>query len=183
MNRYKYVLLFLLSSALYMPHPANSIQGDSETHAHKLGPGDKVEILVFGHKELSGEFEINGRGTISLPLIKTIHAADLTTEQLEAVITKKLAPDYLKNPKVSITILHYRPFYILGAINNPRSYPYAADMTAIKAITIAGGYTNWSKKNRVIITRRQGSREIKINGNENTRILPGDVIYIPEKLF
>jgi len=150
---------------------------------YKLGAGDKIKVTVFGHDTLSGEFEITSSGTISLPLIKSIQASGMTTRQLEDIITDKLKPDYLKNPKVSVSLLNYRPFYILGEVNNPGSYPYSADMTVIKAITRAGGYTYRAKKNQASITRTDAQGTSNIDAKDRTQVLPGDVINIPERLF
>jgi len=150
---------------------------------YKLGAGDKIKVIVFGHDTLSGEFEITGSGIISLPLIKSIQASGVTARQLEDIITDKLKPDYLKNPKVSVSLLNYRPFYILGEVKNPGSYPYSADMTVIKAITRAGGYTYRAKKNRASITRTDAQGTSNIDAREHTPVLPGDVINIPERLF
>jgi polysaccharide export outer membrane protein len=94
-----------------------------EAPEYRLGAGDRVKVVVFGHPDLSGEFGIDGRGRLSLPLIQVIEAAGMTVRQLERAITNKLKPDYLKNPRVSVEILSYRPFYILGEVKNPGSYP------------------------------------------------------------
>ena len=68
---------------------------------YRLGSGDRIKVTVFRHEDLSGEFEVNGAGCIHLPLIQEVQAAGLTAQELEQVITDKLKPDYLKEPRVS----------------------------------------------------------------------------------
>jgi protein involved in polysaccharide export with SLBB domain len=77
---------------------------------YRLGSGDRIKVTVFRHKDLSGEFEVNSAGRIRLPLIQEVQAAGLTAQELEQAIADKLKPDYLKEPRVSVQVLTYRPF-------------------------------------------------------------------------
>lgn len=146
-----------------------------------LGSGDRVRVVVFGQDDLSGEFKVDGAGNISLPLIQVVKAAGLTLRQLEQTITNKLKPDFLKNPRVSLEVLNYRPFYIIGQVKNPGSYPYVAGMTVVNAIALAGGYTYRASESKVLITQVKGGKQRP--ANRSTRVLPGDVIEIPERFF
>ncbi len=146
-----------------------------------LGSGDRVRVVVFGQDDLSGEFEIDGTGNISLPLIQGVKAAGLTLRQLEQTITKKLKPDFLKNPRVSLEVLNYRPFYIIGQVKSPGSYPYVAGMTVVNAIALAGGYTYRARERKVLITRAKDGKQRP--ANHSTQVLPGDVIEVPERFF
>ena len=93
--------------------------GADEAFEYRLGPTDRIRITVFGHEDLSGEFEIDGTGSVSLPLIRTVEASGLTTNELAATIAAKLRPDYLKDPSVSVDVISYRPFYIIGEVQKP----------------------------------------------------------------
>ncbi len=146
-----------------------------------LGSGDRVRVVVFGQNDLSGEFEIDGTGNISLPLIQGVKAAGLTLRQLERTITNKLKPDFLKNPRVSLEVLNYRPFYIIGQVKSPGSYPYVAGMTVVNAIALAGGYTYRARERKVLITRSKDGKQRP--ANHSTQVLPGDVIEVPERFF
>jgi protein involved in polysaccharide export with SLBB domain len=150
---------------------------------YKLGSGDKVRVTVFGHEDLSGEFEVDGSGHISLPLIRDMTAKGLTVKQLEQKIIDRLKPDYLKDPSVSVDVLNYRPFYIFGEVNNPGSYAYVSGMTVVNAIAMAGGFTYRAKKSRVEITRANDPSKTPKEGNPDTPVLPGDVIEVPERFF
>ncbi len=146
-----------------------------------LGSGDRVRIVVFGQDDLSGEFKIDGTGNISLPLIQGVKAAGLTLRQLEQTITNKLKPDFLKNPRVNVEVLNYRPFYIIGQVKSPGSYPYVAGMTVVNAIALAGGYTYRARERKVLITRARDGKQRP--ANHSTQVLPGDVIEVPERFF
>ena len=100
---------------------------------------------------------------------------------IEATIIGKLKPDYLKNPKVAVEILNYRPFYIIGEIKNPGSYPYVSGMRVVNAIALAGGYTYRARENRLAITRDKSGQKSK--ADHGTIVLPGDVIEVPERFF
>jgi len=150
---------------------------------YTLGPGDRVKVTVFGHEDLSGEFEVDGSGRLSLPLIQLVEASGLSVTELEKSITMKLKPDYLKNPRVSVEVLNYRPFYILGEVNDPGSYPYVNGMTLLNAVALAGGYTYRAAKKKVFITRGKDADRTKLSAQPQTMILPGDVIEVPERYW
>lgn len=161
---------------------SSGVSSDADVQ-YRLDSGDKVRVTVFGHEDLSGEFEIDGEGGLSLPLIQRVAAKGLTIPELEQAITGKLKPDYLKDPRVSIEVLNYRPFYILGEVQMPGSYPYVNGMTVIKAAAIAGGFTLRAKKDNFLITRARDSDRKKREATGTTPVLPGDVIEVQQRLF
>ena len=150
---------------------------------YRLATGDKVKVIVFGQEDLSGEFEINGAGFITLPLIKQVVAAGLTVAELEKVLTEKLRPDFLKNPKVSAEVLNYRPIYIIGEVKQPGSYPFASGMMVMKAVALAGGYSYRAREGKAFITRTVSKEEEPTPATHSTPVRPGDVIEIPQRYF
>jgi len=106
---------------------------------YQLGAGDKVRVQVFGDETLSGEYQVDGRGAFTFPLVGAIAAGGLTSTQLESTLETKLK-EYMRAPNVSVEILNYRPFYIVGEIRKPGSYPYVDGMTVVNAVAIAGGF-------------------------------------------
>jgi len=150
---------------------------------YRLAAGDQLRVSVYGHDDLSGEFVVDGKGQLSLPLIQDIDAANKTLNELEADITDKLQPDYLKNPRVSVEVLSYRPFYIVGEVNDPGSYPYVSGMTVINGVALAGGFTYRAQKTRIKIIRDRSVSKEEIEASANTVVLPGDVIEIGERFF
>lgn len=155
-------------------------QGSGE---YQLGPGDLLRIVVFGHEDLSGEFEVKGSGHVSLPLIREVKAQGLTLRQFEQAVIDALKPDYLINPRVSVDVLNYRPFYIIGEVKRPGSYPYVNGMKVVNAIALAGGYTYRAKEKEVLITRAGGPGNKQKPADHQTVVLPGDVIEVPERFW
>lgn len=150
---------------------------------YQLGPGDLLRIVVFGHEDLSGEFEVKGSGHVSLPLIREVKAQGLTLREFEQAVIDALKPDYLLNPRVSVDVLNYRPFYIIGEVKRPGSYPYVNGMTVVNAIALAGGYTYRAKEKEVLITRAGGPGNKQKPADHQTVVLPGDVIEVPERFW
>ncbi|MEZ5864675.1 MAG: polysaccharide biosynthesis/export family protein [Geminicoccaceae bacterium] len=150
--------------------------------AYTLDSGDRIRIVVFRHEDLSGEFEIDGAGTFAMPLIGEVNAAGLTVRQLEDRIATRLKDGYLVDPQVSIEVLNYRPFFILGEVNAPGSYPYVSGMSVINAVAVAGGFTYRAKEDAIEI-QRGGSGAPSVVVTVDTPILPGDILRVPERFF
>jgi protein involved in polysaccharide export with SLBB domain len=150
---------------------------------YRLAAGDRLRVSVYGHEDLSGDFEVDGAGQLSLPLIQDIDAANKTLNELEKDITNALMPDFLKNPRVSVEILNYRPFYIVGEVNAPGSYAYVSGMTVINAVAMAGGFTHRAQKGNIKISREKADGRDEISGEADTAVMPGDVIEIGERFF
>lgn len=155
----------------------------SESIAYTLGAGDKIKVTVFGQADLSGSFTVDGTGVISLPLIGKVKTDGMTVRETEHAIIAKLKPDFLKNPRVSVEVLNYRPFYIIGEVKNPGSYPYVSGMKAVNAIALGGGYTYRARENNIYITRAKDPNREKQKASHETIVLPGDVIEVPERYF
>jgi len=149
----------------------------------KLHAGERIKVIVFGEDRLSGEYEIDPSGQISIPLAGTIKAAGFTQVELERELAKKLRNEYLKNPKVTVQIASLRPFYIMGEVEKPGSYPYRSGLNAMSAIALAGGTTYRGSRNTILIQRPgdAGMREYPLSAN--TPVLPGDLVRIPERYF
>ena len=177
----KLLLLFLLMGLV---SPASVIAENLEiAQDYGLSSGDRIRVTVFGHEDLSGEFEVNGAGKVALPLISKIDAEGATVSELEARIVDALKPDYLIQPRVSIEILNYRPFYIVGEVVTPGSYPFVNGMTVLNAVAVSGGFTYRARKNRVSIQRNIDDGTMEFQAELTTPVQPGDVIEVPERFF
>jgi polysaccharide export outer membrane protein len=151
--------------------------------AYRLGTGDKVRITVFNEKDLTGEFEVNSTGAISFPLVGDIPAQGKTLVELQKAIETTLSDGYLINPKVSIDVISFRPFFIVGEVNKPGSYPYVNALTVLNAVALAGGFTYRAKEDEVVIRRVVNGKTVKFEADEAVEVLPGDVIRVKERLF
>lgn len=155
-------------------HPAN------ETSSYQLGPGDTLGIKVLGADELSGQYKVQGDGTIRMLLIGDVPVSGLTVEALEQEIADKLkGGGYLKRPSVSASVVIYRPFYILGEVARPGAYPYASGMRVLSAVAVAQGYTYRADQDYAIVTRN--GKDSKADAMSS--IKPGDIILVPERYF
>ncbi len=151
--------------------------------SYRLGAGDKLQIDVFNQQDLTGEYTLDGNGRFSMHLIGKISAAGLTPTELEALLVSKLKPDYLVNPRVSVRVQNFRPFYIIGEVKSPNSYAYVDGMTYLTAVAIAGGFTYRAKKDRVYVVRGSDPQRDEIKLDVNEKVRPGDIIRVAERLF
>ncbi|WP_413062569.1 polysaccharide biosynthesis/export family protein (plasmid) [Sphingomonas carotinifaciens] len=150
---------------------------------YTLGVADKVRVIIFDEPSLSGEFFVNANGRLSLPLIGDVDAAGVNTTSLAATIQEKLADGYLRQPRVSIDVLTFRPYYILGEVNKPGEYPYSSGLTVLNAVATAEGFTYRASKKSVVIKHAGESTEEKVDLSPDLRVRPGDTIRIRERLF
>ena len=154
-----------------------------DTTAYRLGTGDKVRVTVFGEKDLSGDFDVNDQGVVALPLIGPTNLAGKTISEAEAQITQSYGKDYLVNPRVNVEVLNYRPFFILGEVQRPGSYPYVNGMTVVNAVALAGGYTPRANRGHMMVKRAAKAAAGEQEVSEDAMVLPGDVIRVPERFF
>ena len=151
--------------------------------AYTLGNGDQLRITIFGQPDLSGQFEVDGTGAISMPLIGQVQALGLTTPELEDHIVSILAGDYVLNPRVSAEVINYRPYYILGEVNRPGEYPFTSGLTVMNAVAAAGGWTYRANKKVVYIKSVDSNEEQALELNTATVVRPGDTLRIGERIF
>ena len=150
---------------------------------YTFGTGDQLRITVFGHEDLSGEFTISETGSVSLPLAGSLDLGGLTIREAERSIVDALKPDYLVNPRISIEVLNYRPFYILGEVNDPGAYPYVNGMTVTEAVALGGGFTYRAKKRKMVIIRASDPNRTERPVSVTDPVLPGDVVKVLERFF
>lgn len=165
------------------PSPAAAAAAAQElSSAYRLGSGDKIRLVVFRHEDLSGEFTLDGAGNFAMPLIGEVQAYNLTTRELEQRIADKLKDGYLVDPQVSVEVLSYRPFYILGEVKQPGSYQYVNGMTVLNAVALAGGFTYRAKQSNFLL-QRGGSNSQTREVSGDTPLLPGDIVTVQERFF
>jgi len=173
------VIALALFALVPSPHAASA----ADAPAYKLGTGDKVRVTVFNEKDLSGDFDVNDQGIIALPLIGQVPVRGKSLSEVESTIAARYGKDYLIDPKVNVEVLNYRPFFILGEVKNPGSYPYVNGMKVLNAIALAGGYTPRGRQDRVLIKHADNPKAGEQQAADDTAVLPGDVIRVPERFF
>jgi len=177
MNTSALVLSFslVLASTAYAAEPATQ---------YKLAAGDVLRIIVFGEPELSlKKIRLSDAGTFSYPFLGEISAKGLTPGQVEKIIVDGLKQGYLIDPKVSLSQIEYRSFYINGEVKKPGSYPFVPGLTLEKAIALGGGLTERASIKRVTILRGDGGATLTDDVTRSTTIAPGDTISIAQGFF
>jgi protein involved in polysaccharide export with SLBB domain len=150
---------------------------------YRLGPGDKFRLSVLSDKDMTQDHEIDPSGSIAISMIGAVKAAGLTVRELEETIKTRLKDGYIRDPKLNIEVLSYRPFYIIGEVNKPGEYPYKGGVNAVSAVAIAGGYTYRGNTNYVLIRRMGDNAEKSYQATPDILVQPGDVLRIPERYF
>ena len=116
-----------------------------------------------------------------MPLLGPVNANGLTARQLEGRVAELYLDGYLKNPKISIEVLNYRPFYILGEVNSPGGYPYQPGMSILNAAALAGGFTIRADEDDIRVTRGGVGEPRQMS--VDTIVQPGDIIRVTERIF
>ena len=123
---------------------------------------------------------MSGEGKINYPLLGVLHVAGQTIEGVQKDLTARLASGYLRQPKVSVTIVRHRNFYVGGEVKTPGGYPYQEGLTVQKAITMAGGFTEKSDKTDIKVTRLSGKGVDAVSAEADTRVMPDDLIAVAQ---
>ena len=180
-------LLIIIFSICFLAgcnyEPEAEYVGPNSIGKYRLGAGDEVNVAVFEQPELSRKYVVNGSGYISMPLAGSVKAKGRTTRELRFAIRSMLGREYVKDPKVSVEIIKYRPFFILGEVKSPGNYSYINNLTVESAVALAGGYTDRADKREVRVTRKskQGLSTRKVQPTH--LVLPGDTIVVNERWF
>lgn len=149
----------------------------------RLQTGEKVRVSVFGEANISGDYDIDPSGYITVPLAGRVKAEGLTKPGLEAALTAKLRGDYLKDPKVNVDTIVFRPYYMTGEVERVGEVPYRAGANVVTALALAGGATFRASQNRVLIKRAAEVEFREYPLSSLIPIYPGDVVRMPERYF
>jgi polysaccharide export outer membrane protein len=168
----------------YVPAPnAYAYAPPNGAPAYTLDSGDKLRVVVFGQDGITNSYTVDAGGNIMLPLVGSVPARGVTTQQLSQMIAERLKQGYVREPHVSVEVETYRPFFILGEVTTPGQYPYVANMTAETAVAIAGGFGARADKRKVELTRNAPGQQIRGSVPMNYPLRPGDTIVVKERWF
>lgn len=152
----------------------------AQAQQYQLASGDVIKIYVLGEPDLTDEaVKLNDAGTFSYPFLGSIEARGRTPADIERQITAGLSNGYLKDPKVTVSVVEYRPFFIGGEVKAPGGYPYKPGLTMDRAIALAGGLTERASVKRININRSGSSSAAQLS----TPVEPGDTITIDQGFF
>jgi protein involved in polysaccharide export with SLBB domain len=149
----------------------------------RLQAGEKIRVTVYGEASLSGDYPIDASGFVSLPLAGALKAEGLTRSELESQLAERFRSQYLRNPKVTVSVVEYLPFYIIGEIQRPGVYPYNSGLNILRAIAVAGGTTYRANKSTVEIQHSGESEMRTYPMGASIPVRPGDLIRIAQRYF
>jgi protein involved in polysaccharide export with SLBB domain len=152
--------------------------------ASTLQPGEKLKITVYGEEALTAEYDINPSGYVTMPLIGAIRAAGRTqSEFAKDVASRYQRGGFLQDPHVTVAVVQFKPFYVLGEVAASGEYPFRSGLNVHSAVAMAGGFTYRASRTYVLI-RHVGSEVWKeYSLAEPVPIAPGDLIRVPERYF
>lgn len=188
--------LLMLGAVLALPLPAMAQAAADQpgqaqtttratTPAYTLGAGEKLRVIVFGEENLTGEYAVSSTGIIAFPLIGDVIAGGRSLAEVQDTIRARLAAGYLNDPRVSVEVLEYRTFYILGEVNKPGEYPFRTNLTVEQAVATAGGYSYRANRKRFSISHSGSEQEqrMRFRDARGLKVAPGDTINILERFF
>jgi polysaccharide biosynthesis/export protein len=151
--------------------------------SYRLSTGDRLRVLVFGQDSLSNTYTVDAAGRIAFPLIGTVPAKNLTTAELELALSSKLRGGFLREPQISVEVDQYRPFFILGEVNEAGQFAFVNGTTIQSAVAIAGGFAPRAARTYAELTRMVNGEMVTANVPINFALRPGDTVVIKERYF
>jgi polysaccharide biosynthesis/export protein len=149
--------------------------------AYRLTTGDRVRVTVFDLTAETSEHTVDDTGTIPVPAIEPVKIGGENTRDAAVAIANAYGKAGLyRNARVSVDILTYGPFYMLGEVAKPGEFAYRPGMSLFAAVAMAGGHTYRANKERVYIRRATDVVETEYDLEADIALLPGDVVRIPE---
>ena len=156
---------------------------------YRIGPEDILQISVWKNEAMSRTLPVRPDGKISLPLLSDVQAAGLTAIELREILTKKLA-EYMPNPEVSVIVSEIRSFKVsvIGEVSRPGRYELRSWTTVLDVLALAGGFTQFAARTKIVILHPEGRtmKRILFNYNkvaageqENFYLRNGDIILVP----
>jgi len=165
------------------PAPMSEIAQMKATAANtpSIQPGEKLHIFVEDEPTLTGDYPVDPSGYLSMPVVGSKKVDGLTPEKLQTELVTALKAKSIKKPGVTVSVLQFKPFYILGEVEKPGAYDYLAGLNVLSAIAIAGGHTFRADQSEIYV---QHVGETTMHSYEMTwpiPIFPGDVIEVPRR--
>lgn len=151
--------------------------------SYRLGGGDKISVTIFGDNSISGEYAVDPDGSIALPLVGRVPVAGRTPAETEAAVADAVKNGIVEDPRVSVAVVQYRPFYVVGEVARPGAYAFYNGFTVLNALALAGGQTYRADLRNISIIRQANGNGDATPAKSVASIEPGDVIIVPERHF
>ena len=170
----------------------------SDADDYVIGPGDRLQVFVWGHDDLTSTVTVRPDGEMSTPLVEDMRAAGKTPTELARAVENVLS-DYVRTPTVTIIVQQFvgeydRQIRVVGQATEPQALSYRNGMTLLDVMIEVGGLSEFASGNKAKIVRKKNGGEeiikVRINDllnkgrmDQNVRMMPGDVLIIPESIF
>jgi polysaccharide biosynthesis/export protein len=164
------------------------VNGVGAPDAYRIGPEDVLQISVWKNDAMSRAVPVRPDGMISLPLLNDVQAGGLTALELREVLTQKLA-EYIPSPEVSVIVSDVRSFKVsvMGEVARPGRFDLRSWTTVVDVLALAGGFSQFAARSRIVILRPEGKtmKRIPFNYNkltgdqENFYLRNGDIVLVP----
>lgn len=152
--------------------------------SYLLNAGDTIRIHVYGEPDLSFSNVLVGQnGIIALPFLGELEISGKSVSDVQTVIVQGLRPDYLVDPRVSVSIVKYRPFFVNGEVRNPGGVEFQPGLTLRKAIALVGGFTERADKDKISVIADSDLDREEVRAELDYRVQPGDIINVEQSFF
>jgi polysaccharide export outer membrane protein len=198
--------LFVLTACSSTPEMNASSSGgtkqqgsaDAASPLYLIGPGDTLNVFVWGDQELTTDVVVRPDGLITTPLVEDLQASGKTPTELARNLEERLSK-FVKNPKVTVSVRQFVGRYteqvrVVGQASQPQSIPYREGMTLLDVIIEVGGLTEFASGNNATVVRKINGKttqyRVRLDDlirdgdiSANVKMMPGDVLIIPETWF
>ncbi len=171
--RFIFVLLAFASSLVW-----------AQSDSYRLNAGDAISIYVYGEPDLTFEQLLVGQnGRISYPFLGNLQVAGKTASEMQETLVNGLKPDYLVDPRISVSVVRYRPFFVNGEVRRPGGVEFQPGLTLRKAIALAGGFTERANKKRFSVVSGDDGERSEDEVGLDYEVQPGDIITVQDTFF
>jgi polysaccharide export outer membrane protein len=172
--------------------PDKAVPENATPSGYRIGAGDSLQINVWNEPQASVQgIAVRPDGKVTLPLVKEVDVLGLTPSELEKVLTAKLA-QFINNADVTVVVkeIHSKKVYLVGAVNKVGPIPLLSEMTVLQALAEAGGLTDYAKRKKIYVLRKEGGKQLKLlfdydavikgeHMEQNIIVHPDDTVVVP----
>jgi polysaccharide export outer membrane protein len=180
--------ILALTTVAHAQTPSPEADGRGAPDAYRIGPEDQLLISVWKNDAMSRSVLVRPDGKIAMPLLNDVQAAGLTALELRDVLTTKLK-EFIPNPEVTVIVSDVRSLKVsvIGEVARPGRYELRSWATVLDALALAGGFTQYASRSKIVILHPKGKSMEKIPFNynevsgkqENFYLRNGDIVLVP----
>ena len=161
-----------------------AVFASAQEEGYQLNAGDSIRIHVYGEQDLSfNRLLVGHNGRISYPFLGELKVTGKTAAQLQQSLINGLKPDYLVDPRISVSIVKYRSFFVNGEVKRPGGVDFQPGLTLRKAISLAGGFTERANKKEVLVIADNDPQRKEQKVGLDYRVQPGDIFTVKDTFF